>query len=293
MDLASLGSKTAKDGFNNEHFVISTFNNWKTSKLATDWLIAMGYNVAEIEEVNAYKINGSFKADIQVIILIQIKLQKIQDIQNIQVKLVSNKHGYNQIDKRWLKSYKELWSIPDDVYITLQYFTGEILPKINNPKDARRMFFYEFDELEQSRILEFFRSNQPLIISDIIKGRGKFASEWFLVILREKDKTSIKWVLKPINEVINFYSGNVEFSPQGNLKIGKITMQRKGGDAGRDTAKMLQFKIKIMIIRLWSKAYLFDYYFNAPCLDFFLLLFQLIKKLTIINDTAYWRVCIR
>ena len=237
MDLASLGSKTAKDGFNNEHFVISTFNNWKTSKLATDWLIAMGYNVAEIEEVNAYKINGSFKADIQVIILIQIKLQKIQDIQNIQVKLVSNKHGYNQIDKRWLKSYKELWSIPDDVYITLQYFTGDILPKINNPKDARRMFFYEFDELEQSRILEFFRSNQPLIISDIIKGRGKFASEWFLVILREKDKTSIKWVLKPINEVINFYSGNVEFSPQGNLKIGKITMQRKGGDAGRDTAK--------------------------------------------------------
>ena len=51
MDLASLGSKTAKDGFNNEHFVISTFNNWKTSKLATDWLIAMGYNVVEIEEV--------------------------------------------------------------------------------------------------------------------------------------------------------------------------------------------------------------------------------------------------
>lgn len=60
---------------------------------------------------------------------------------------------------------------------------------------------------------------------------------------KRKNKTSIKWVLKPINEVINFYSGNVEFSPQGNLKIGKITMQRKGGDAGRDTSKMLQFKI--------------------------------------------------
>lgn len=28
-----------------------------------------------------------------------------------------------------------------------------------------------------------------------------------------------------------------------NLKIGKITMQRKGGDNGRETAKMLQFKI--------------------------------------------------
>ena len=30
---------------------------------------------------------------------------------------------------------------------------------------------------------------------------------------------------------------------QGNLKIGRITMQRKGGDGGRETAKMLQFKI--------------------------------------------------
>jgi hypothetical protein len=29
----------------------------------------------------------------------------------------------------------------------------------------------------------------------------------------------------------------------GNLRIGRIAMQRKGGDAGRDTAKMLQFKI--------------------------------------------------
>ncbi|MCR2123219.1 type II restriction endonuclease, partial [Campylobacter upsaliensis] len=31
--------------------------------------------------------------------------------------------------------------------------------------------------------------------------------------------------------------------PQGSLKIGKVTMQRKGGDGGRESAKMLQFKI--------------------------------------------------
>ena len=53
----------------------------------------------------------------------------------------------------------------------------------------------------------------------------------------------LKWVLKNINEVINFYDGDVEISPRGSLKIGKITMQRKGGDGGRETAKMLQFKL--------------------------------------------------
>ena len=228
MNSIELGSKTAKDGFNNEYFVVSIFNDWKNNELAKNWLKAMGYKIDEIEEVNAYKIKGSFKADVQVVILIQVKLQQIQDIQNIQVKLVSNANGYNQIDKRWLKSYKELWTIPDNVYTTLQYFTGEMEPKIDNPKDARRMFFYEFDDLEQKNILNFFHENQPLIVSDII---------------RKKEKSEVKWILKPINEVINFYSGNVEFSPQGSLKIGKITMQRKGGDGGRDTAKMLQFKI--------------------------------------------------
>ena len=33
------------------------------------------------------------------------------------------------------------------------------------------------------------------------------------------------------------------FSLQGSLKIGKVIMQRKGGDGGRESAKMLQFKI--------------------------------------------------
>jgi hypothetical protein len=35
----------------------------------------------------------------------------------------------------------------------------------------------------------------------------------------------------------------VEITNRGSMKIGRITMQRKGGDAGRDTAKMLQFKV--------------------------------------------------
>jgi len=39
---------------------------------------------------------------------------------------------------------------------------------------------------------------------------------------------------------------NVRITEKGSLKIGRITMQRKGGDAGRETSKMLQFKINPM-----------------------------------------------
>ncbi len=246
MDKINLGSQTAKNGFKNEAFVVAIFNDWQNETLAQKWLKAMGYNLESIEEVKAEKIKGSFKADVQVVILVQIKLQKLQDVQNIQVKLVSNNQGFNQIDKRWLKSYNELWNFPNDIYEILQYFVGEKEPKIENPKDKRRMFFNEFSQKEQNKILNFFNENKILILNDILKGRGQFASEWFLVILRLE--SNIEWVLKPINEVINFYGGEVVFSLQGSLKIGKVTMQRKGGDGGRESAKMLQFKINPLLL---------------------------------------------
>ncbi|WP_312845137.1 hypothetical protein [Campylobacter sp. MIT 99-7217] len=146
MDKIELGSKTAKNGFKNEIFVIETFNNWQSENLAQEWLKAMAYNLNEIERVEAQKIKGSFKADIQVVINVSIKLKKLQDVQNIQVKLVSNLQGFNQIDKRYLQSYEKLWNIPSDVLKILQYFVGEKAPKINNPKDERRMFFDEFEK---------------------------------------------------------------------------------------------------------------------------------------------------
>lgn len=39
------------------------------------------------------------------------------------------------------------------------------------------------------------------------------------------------------HEVISYYgTGDVKITKRGNLKIGRITMQRKGGDGGRPSA---------------------------------------------------------
>jgi len=104
------------------------------------------------------------------------------------------------------------------------------------------MLLTEMDKSDQEKILNFFKKNKILIVSDLLKGRGEFSADWILVILKTNGES--KWVLKSINEAMNvFGSGNVRITNQGSLKIGKIGMQRKGGDNGRDTAKMLQFKI--------------------------------------------------
>jgi len=96
--------------------------------------------------------------------------------------------------------------------------------------------------MEFSSILEWLKDNQSLIVSDILKGQGRFAAEWMLVV--HKIGKNARWVLKSMNFCMNYFgNGNIEITPRGNFKIGKITMQRKGGDGGRETSKMLQFKI--------------------------------------------------
>lgn len=234
-----LGSQTAKNGFRNEDDVVEKNNHWQTDDDAQQWLLIMQYDLKEIEFVKAVKISGH-KTDVQV--QITIKLKEAIDCQNLQVKLVSNPKRFNQIDKRWLDKYAEMWEIPAEILLLLKKYTGEILPTIDHLKDKRRMFANEFSEEEQKQILRWLNANKSLIVSDILKGRRQFSAEWILVI--QKISKNTNWVLKPMNFCLNFFGNDqIIITKQGNFRIGKITMQRKGGDGGRETAKMLEFKI--------------------------------------------------
>lgn len=199
----------------------------------------MEYTLTEIEYVKATVLSG-YKTDVQV--QITIKLKQAIDVENLQVKLVSNLKGFNQIDKRWIDKYGEMWSIPLDIIKLLKKYTGELKPSIKNPKDPRRTFVDEFSKKDQDILLNWLKKNKTLIVNDLIKGRGKFSAEWMLVA--QKTNKNARWVLKPVNVVLNhFGNGEILITKQGNIKIGNITMQRKGGDGGRKTAQMLQFKI--------------------------------------------------
>lgn len=233
------GSKIAKDGFFNEKLVVEKFKNWEHDLEVQSWLTQMEYDLNQIEYVDAIQIHGH-KTDVQV--QVTIKLKNIIEAQNLQIKLVSNPKGFNQVDKRWVDTYKKMWNIPDNITTTLKRYTGELEPNISNPRDSRRIFTDEMDWNDLNYMLEWFRENKFLIISDIMKGRGKLAAEWILVALNVNETT--KWLLEPMNQAMNYFSqGDVTTTKDGNLKIGRITVQRKGGDGGKDTAKMLQFKL--------------------------------------------------
>jgi hypothetical protein len=187
------------------------------------------------------------KADAQVRII--IKIGNILKIENLSLKKANSDADYNQIDKRTVADYQEMWKFDDEIAFWLRLFTGELDPKkysrktgIKKFRDNRRLFLNEMPENVQKKIISFFESNRIVIVSDIIMGRGGLSANWMLVTRLNKENKTTTWTLKDINVVMNFFgSGEVCVSPRGSLYIGKITMQRKGGTP--DPTK-LQFKIK-------------------------------------------------
>lgn len=259
-----IGSQTAKGGFQNELDIVNKFNQFKTNNEAQLWLSIMGYDINAIENLVAIQIptrlnrksSGRLgiseelfdftqkfkKADIQ--IQLTITIDNVIYRENISLKKANLKSNFNQIDKRPIDTYQAMWDFDDKIATTLKKFTGEIIPSIDEQKilkDKRRWYLNELPADEVNTLLEFLNKHKLLIFSDILKGRGMLSAEWFLVT-RLNDNNHTDWILKNINEVIDFYAqGEIKVSNQGGLILGRLTAQRKGGTPDPTS---LQFKIK-------------------------------------------------
>jgi hypothetical protein len=275
MNKSKLGSKTAKGGFANEKAICKKFNHWQKDSEAKEWFNIMGYDPNELDSVKAIQVPNRIKkedakkfniteedynkfmmfkkADAQ--IRIKIIIGEIVKIENLSLKKVTIKKnksnaGFNQVDKRWINTYQQIWNFDNDVALGLKLFTGEIKPprEITSRiklRDKRRVYLNEIPNHLKDKIVDFFKNNKILVVSDILKGRGGLSANWMLVTRYDELQNITTWTLKDINTAMNFFGyGDVVVSEDGSLHIGRISMQRKGGDAGRPTANMLQFKMK-------------------------------------------------
>ena len=136
--------------------------------------------------------------------------------------------------------------MPTHVHTALKYFLGETPPS-KPGRDPKRMFLTELSIDSQRAIVDFFTSNKTQIVSDLFEGDGIHAAGWVMVAFKPTANT--RWAMRKSADVIRFFGdGPIVITKKGNLKIGRITMQRKGGDGGRETAKMLQFKINPVLL---------------------------------------------
>jgi hypothetical protein len=129
----------------------------------------------------------------------------------------------------------------------LQCFTGEKLPILYDEQKTfrkkNRMFLDELKESDLKELLSYFETHKESFLQTAFLGLEKELEPHYLVCIQGSDLSSAKFI--NMSKVLSLaLNGPVELTPRGSLKIGKVTLQRKGGDGGRESAKDLQMKIK-------------------------------------------------
>lgn len=266
------GSKIAKGGLKYEHIVIGYLNNWNASKDGQNILLAMGYDLDDIEWVKSESserrrkrlyqeygitLHHNQKADI----VADIKTKSDEKIrtETISAKSVTKNldkkdkryAGFGQVDKRPVESYAQLWSLATESVKTLKYFTGELAPYKEGTKKPERMFLNELKPEEAEALLNELEEKKVRIFYDTFMGKGPLSAKWIIVGLKQvKGLSEVNsWTIHRTINIINFYcQGKTKMSKQGSIKFGKITIQRKGGDNGSKSGDYLQFKLDPLLL---------------------------------------------
>ncbi len=236
-------AKAARSGFRNEDWVVSQFTKHRNSRWSQGWLRVMGYDIHTMKNLCAQttrKMGFFNKADVLVLVG--------DNVEWISVKKFSA--SFNQIDKRWIDDYAKMWHMPDDVVKVLKMYCGEddFRPgQINDVKglgmasDMRRFTMNEISPAGREAVLTFLNKNKSKIIKDVMSGTGKAAAKWMLLV-EERNDLPYRSAILPINSVVRHCSGGAYITQNGVIRLGRLTIQRKGGDNGRKSAQMLQFK---------------------------------------------------
>ncbi len=235
------GSKTAKGGFKAEKVLAAKFNNWKTDNVAQELLKYMGFNSPSKVVAIALPPREN-KIDV----LVEITQNGVVSKEGISVKKYNEKVNFNQLDKRWVKAYNVVFNFPQNVTGGLKKFVGKsgFTPtdlKITGVRDNRRFFLDELSPNIANDIVNFFSTNKAQIVDFLFCGASDKPS--YIVVVKHTSSNVVYGICNMV-DVVKYYSQSpVQQTKRGNLNVGKISMQRKGGDGGRASAQMLQFKI--------------------------------------------------
>lgn len=245
----SRGSETAKKGFRMEKYIAEVLNYWKTNKLGSALLENMKIDLRVIESVKAARdLPRTAKPDLSV----KVFLKNGKVIKHfISVKEAKKAFSFNHLYKAWVNSFSIEYGLPDQLRKVLKLYVGEIskngvpLPDGHiSGTEAKKRRLYLSNIADSEALVKFFQTNKKKIVRNLLLGYGDFEADYLLVVLEDETRSERLYVLVTDEQAVEFYGeGEVGLTSRGNLKIGRITLQRKGGNAGLSTANMLQFKI--------------------------------------------------
>lgn len=249
----SIGSRTAKGGFENEQDVVDQLNAWvphtsdrkaaSTGSEVDRWLVAMGHVPSSVRKIIATNPPGTDKRDIEVKTFTG-KRSLRKHLVSIKLLSSSRSSGTNQVQRKKVDIFVSQWSVPDDVAELLRLYTGKLAPSAARqpkPSDPRRVKANEFTSEEQQKVINWLTMHKDEIIDALFRGTQPIYAPNFLLVVNKKAPISTS-AMTPMTRAISLFgSGEVKVADT-TFRIGKIIMQRKGGDSGGEGAKDLQFK---------------------------------------------------
>lgn len=253
-----MASKAARWGIKIEQRLIDAINNRNRDALGQRIIESIESSLGlKFESCLAQKASSRLKADI----IIMCDNRRLL----ISVKEFDVKADYNHVERDYVDSYAKRWDMPTDVYVALKMFVGEV-DKQKKPssidnliKEAkslnmtpgeltktRRIYLDQMDPQARNTLINFFKTNKERILKEIFTGSENI--NFFVIVKRENDMVS--YYLLTTEDMLNIYGeGDVALS-DGNLRIGKVILQRKGGNHRTKSgwtdkaASQLQFKIR-------------------------------------------------
>jgi hypothetical protein len=227
----------ARNGRKAEQLLVQYIQNHDES---TAWI------VDEINEHPYSSTGAKLKAGMEKPDVVLYEIQSLKDYGLISLKCcVDFRKGFNQIKRSSLKKFGEEFEVPDSIQAILRRYTY----------GKKKLFLkgrnYTQDELDElTTFLNLHR--KELLLSAFTGQAKKLKANWLLlhqwtppnwernVAKRQRSE------LISMQEVLQIFDGlSVGYTRQGTITFGAgITLQRKGGDKGKDTANDLQFKIR-------------------------------------------------
>jgi hypothetical protein len=227
----------ARNGRKAEQLLVRYIQNHEES---TAWI------VDEINEHPYSRTGAKLKAGMEKPDVILYETQSLKEYGLISLKCcVDFRKGFNQIKRSSLKNFGVEFDVPDSIQAILRRYTF-----------GRKKFILKgrnFNQDELGELTTFLNSHRKALLLSAFTGQAKKPKANWLLLHQWTPPNWERNVAKrqrseliSMQEVLQIFVGlPVGFTRQGTITFGAgITLQRKGGDKGKDTANDLQFKMR-------------------------------------------------
>jgi hypothetical protein len=241
-------SLTAINGYLEETKVINDLNGIIKNPF-NKYLITIN---KKVHLDNFFKINGYYKSDItNGSINIQVKKYKISQ--------------FGHIDRHWINDFiKNIPSLKSIQKLLKGFCEKPLRPckkYVDRNKKINKLSQTNYSNVELKSFVSVLNNNKRKILNYVLLGNDNNYMPHFLCGVLYKDNMRRMITIYNILDVI-YYLLNFDFEIKKSctvIKLGPLSLQRKGGDSGKKTSNQIQTKLVFSELNINQK---FEYHYT-------------------------------